>query len=282
MSTSEISELQAAVASTRDVAGPTAPQAEAAQGSERAAAGLELTLRPSRVARILALLVFGIVLVGGLSRVVIYEVAPDDEHRLARAMKRFDLGHEPSIPNWYSSLALVASAGLLAVIAAAKWKSRDAFRRHWALLSILFLLLAVDEAVMIHEMADRTLHDLWHTTGPLYFAWVVPGAAFASTVGLLYLRFLTHLDPRTRNRFLAAATLFIGGAIGIEMVEGVVVESHGLESLCFTVVQCIEERLEMLGIVLFLYALLDYIDRYIGDVRFRFAAQPLRSAVPND
>ena len=232
------------------------------------ASGLAVRLQPRTIARRLALLVLAIVVVGTLARIVIYQVAPDPEHKLARLMQRFDLGFEPSVANWYSSLALFASAALLLIIATAQKRQRAADTRYWYGLAAIFSGLALDEAVMIHELPDSVLHDWFGFGGVLYYAWLIPGMLFTLLVGVTFLGFVRRLEARTRWLFVTAGTMFVTGAIGFEMVEGVFTETYGLESLAFTFAQAVEEGLEMLGIVVFIFALLDYMQRHIGALTF--------------
>ena len=72
--------------------------------------------------------------------------------------------------------------------------------------------------------------------------------------------------------FVASAGLFVGGAIGMEMIAGIVVEARGVASIWHTLVQTVEETCEMLGIVVFLYALLDYIQRNWSNVQLSLPA----------
>jgi hypothetical protein len=66
----------------------------------------------------------------------------------------------------------------------------------------------------------------------------------------------------------------------MEMVAGAVVGAHGGDeavgtaSLSHTFAQTIEETLEMLGVLLFLYAELDYLRRTAGSVYIRFGSSP--------
>jgi hypothetical protein len=198
-------------------------------------------VRPKRVARALAVLVLVLVAVGAVANVMIYNVAPSTDHALAAVMKRFDLGHEPSIPNWYSSLALLAASVLLAVIAKAEKIVRSPESWYWAALSGVFFFLAVDEAVQIHEMAGSPVREFLNTGGALFFAWVIPYSVLVLLVGMFFLRFLIRLDSRTRRLFLLSAVLFVSGAIGIELIEGVIVDQYGVQggfiSLRLTIAQ---------------------------------------------
>ncbi len=118
---------------------------------------LQVIVRPQRVAYCLSWTVLTLVAVGTAARGIIYQVAPHPDHPMARAMRRLSLGHEPSVANWYSSLSLLTSAILASLIALHESRGGGRYRLHWVALSILLTLLALDEAVMIHEMADRTL-----------------------------------------------------------------------------------------------------------------------------
>ncbi len=244
-------------------------------GDEQIRPQLTFEIRSAGVFRALLLVVSGVVLSGTLANYIIFNVAPSPEHRLARLMRRFDLGFEPSLPAWYSSLGLLGCALLLACIAASKRRARDEFARHWTLLSLVFVLLALDEAIMIHEMASRPLQELFNSSGIFYLAWVLPASLFVLLFGIANLKFLAHLEPRERKLFLAAGIIFLAGAIGLEMLASSILadpvhEAQGIASLGHTFVQSVEEALEMLGVALFLFGLLEYISRHIGCIQMRF------------
>lgn len=220
-----------------------------------------VTIRPGAVLRWLVVVIIVLVVSGTIANLVIYHVAATPDDRLATLMRRFDLGHEPSIPQWYSSAALLAAAGVLAVIASTCLGDDRRYTLHWKALAILFVLLSIDEAVQVHEMVDTVLREQLGTTGWLHFAWVIPGALFVVAVPLTLLRFLASLDSRTRWLFVGSGAMFVTGAIGLELVEGVLIEGAGPQSIAFTMALAVEEGLEMLGVALFLYASLDYLER---------------------
>lgn len=178
---------------------------------------------------------------------------------------------ESSAPTWYSSAALGLAGMLLALIAAAKIKTADNYRWHWAMLGCLFFSLSLDEIAMIHELPIDPLRERWNTGGLLYYPWVVLGAALVGLVGLLYLRFFLSLPCRTQRGFLLAATLFVGGAIGVEMLSGAHADVFGEENLDYALIVTVEEFLEMLGVVIFIRALLDYIETNLGGLQLQFA-----------
>jgi hypothetical protein len=180
---------------------------------------------------------------------------------------------ESSAPTWYSSAALGLAGGLLALIASAKFQSTDNHRWHWTMLSGLFFALSLDEIAMIHELPIDPLREYWRAGGALYYPWVVPGAALVGLVGLFYLPFYLSLPRPTQRGFLLAALLFVGGAIGVEMISAAHADVFGEENLDYALIVTLEELLEMLGIVVFVRSLLDHIERHLGGLQLQIAAR---------
>ena len=78
----------------------------------------------------------------------------------------------------------------LGAIAAAKVQARDPFRRHWVLLSLLFVYLSFDELTRMHENWGNVLNAplaSWRNRevlgGALRNLWVLPAALVAGVVG---------------------------------------------------------------------------------------------------
>lgn len=235
--------------------------------TEQPSNGLELTIDLRRVVALILLIIFTLIVSGTAANIISNQVAPSKDHKLARLMNRFDLAFEPSIPNWYSSCSLLVCGGLLAVIARAKARRGDGWFWHWALLAVLFVGLSIDEGVRLHEMLHTVIASRIDTHGLLYFPWVIPALLFVAFVGLSYVPFLWQLDRRTALLFVIAGATYVMGAVGMDMIGGVIVEQHGMESVEHSFAQAVEELLEMLGVLIFLYALLDYIRCRIGTIR---------------
>lgn len=185
---------------------------------------------------------------------------------------RFDLNGENNIPAWYSTVTILLCSILLGTIAVVKTKEKNPYAPHWRMLSVLFLLLSLDEAASIHEWSTMPWRRAFYTTGLLYYAWVIPGSIFALMIGVLYLGFLRNLPPDTRRLFVTAGVIYIGGVIGMEMVEGYYDTLYGTNNMSFALIVMIEEVLEMLGILVFLYALMSYLRLYVGGLEVRFKA----------
>jgi hypothetical protein len=180
-------------------------------------------------------------------------------------VRLLNVNRESTIPAWYSSGLLLAAAGLLAVIGAARRRSDAPYARHWQALGLIFLYLSLDEAAEIHELFTRPMQDTG-VNGPLLFGWVIFGMVFALVVGLLYLRFVLALPRTTRNLVILAGVCYIGGALGVEMIGANQWYIDDGTSLRYSAIGTVEEFMEMLGVSLFIYALLGFLSAYCGDI----------------
>lgn len=179
----------------------------------------------------------------------------DDVYKLTNL---FNFGSEKNISTLYSSFALVLCAALLAVIAVAH-KRLGASCLPWFGLAVVFLYLAIDEGASLHERLTLPLRESLDTSGVLYFAWIIPYSAAMGLLAMLYFRFLSGLPRQIMVLFLVSGLTYISGAIGLEMVGGLWADLHGNKDLIYSLIVTCEEFLEMLGIVIFIYALVLYI-----------------------
>jgi len=188
----------------------------------------------------------------------------------------FSLSYEENVPTWYSSILLFATGALLLLIGAEARKSRAPFGFHWYALAAGFFYISMDEVVSIHE------HAGWlRLGGVLYFSWVIPAAVVVAIVGLSYIRFLKHLPPKTRLRFLVSGAIYVGGAVGMELPLGYWTERSGTNNFVYGALDWVEESMEILGVTLFLLSLVDYL-RARG-VRLRFESELERApALPDE
>ena len=183
---------------------------------------------------------------------------------------------EGNIPTFFSASMLLFAAILLGIIRAFKQKVSNPYTFHWLSLAFVFLYLAFDEAASIHELLIRPTRELigaW-ATGIFYYAWVIPAMPMVIVLAFAYLRFWLHLPIRTRAFVFVAGLLYITGAIGIELFGGRYAERHGIDNVTYSMIVSVEESLEMAGTILFVFALLDYIERSLREVRFQIVTLP--------
>jgi hypothetical protein len=173
---------------------------------------------------------------------------------------------EQSIANVYSAILLAGCALAAAVIAKAKW-DREPYALHWAGLALVLGFMAIDEGTGIHESTIGPLQNAIDAHGPFLFTWVIPWGIAAGIVALAYFRFCRDLPDRTRTAFVGAGLTFVGAALGLEMVEGVLFETTGYLSLEFAIAITAEELIEMCALAVLAYALLIEVEASVGTLR---------------
>jgi len=220
---------------------------------------MDVTLSPSSLRRGLFKAVAVVATLGLLSEVAYYETDLESGEYL---MEVFSLSMEHNFPTWFSAALHVLCAGLLALAAVAAAQGGKRYVRHWAFLSGAFAYISLDETVTIHEKLNR-LVDLGEYEalggGLFHYGWIVPAAGVVLVLGLSYAGFLLHLPPRTRRDVLLAGGVFVGGAVLMEMPLGVWSAAHGVDNLGYVLIDAVEETLEMLGMSLFIAALVRYL-----------------------
>jgi len=182
-------------------------------------------------------------------------------------VKFFDLNTENNAPSFYSALAIIFCAVLLAVIALS---SQGLKRFQWFGLAVIFIYLSLDEALQLHDQLDLPLRAALGTSGIFRHAWIIPYALILLGLVLIYGRFLLELRKESRIRFIFSGIIFITGAIGFEILSGLRAESVGYANAGYAFIYTIEEFLEMLGIALCAYSLLKHIEHSIGNMRIEY------------
>lgn len=225
---------------------------------------MQITFSLTRINRILAILFVVLSLAGFASEISIHMLDDDWGFGLVPLV---NLGYEGNLPTWYSAILLFVCALLLMLIARVKLAAGLAYRRHWAVLSAIFLYLSLDEAVVIHEMINQPLTESLGLGGVLTFSWVLPFGLLVLIFVASYLRFLGHLPGRTRRRFVLAGAIYVGGALGTELPVSWWYDHHGGENLTYGLLNVTQESLEILGATIFCAALLAYIHQEVGELR---------------
>jgi hypothetical protein len=174
-------------------------------------------------------------------------------------LRHFALDAERSIPSWYESLAMVSAAGLLGIIAALSRRNDSRNRVQWSILTVIFLLMSLDEAVSFHEITVVPLRTAFKLDGVLYYSWVVIAAPVVLGLGVYFIPFLLRLPPRTAARFIVAGGVFVGGALGTEFLCGYYASTSGIDALPYKITAASQECLEVIGMTLFVVALLRHL-----------------------
>ena len=233
---------------------------------------MEFTLQPKRVAQLMLTIIL-ILATLHIAQLVAYFMIDDSD--TFDFIKMLDFDYEANLPSFYSSTAIIFCAALLWIIGVNKRRNGEDFRYHWLGLAGIFTFLGIDEAIALHEeIGDFVEAQQWvEPTGFLYFAWVVPYGILLTVFLLSYLKFVFYLPTKSKYLFISAGTLFVTGAVGIEVFSAEEAHLYGTETIYYSTLYTIEELCEMLGIALFAYALLDYIESSGKSVTFNIRTQ---------
>lgn len=182
----------------------------------------------------------------------------------------FYLGNEANVPTFFSSFLLLVAATSLLVLAIARHRNHQRHRLAWFGLAAVFLLLAVDEASQIHEWTANIVRPLVGNQGIFTYAWVAVGLAFVAACGLAFFRLWWDLPPRQRLIFAVAACFYVGGALGLEMVESRRDAAFGHDFVYEVLVNC-EEAMEMTGVLILLSGVFSLLTETLRGVNIRFS-----------
>jgi len=180
---------------------------------------------------------------------------------LVDILNLFSVNLEESIPTWFATILLFVSAVLLTFIVLAKFQELDQYRWHWVGLAIGFLYLSIDEGAGIHELFVDPMKQAFNPDGFFAFGWQIIAIPVVLVIFVLYLRFMIHLPARTRFWLIASGGLYLGGALIVEGISASLWDSNNGISMTYLAIATIEELFEMLGIVCFIYTLLDMLEQ---------------------
>lgn len=175
---------------------------------------------------------------------------------------RFDMDDESSIPTWFaqSLFLLIAAAALLA----ANLEKLRIKRILWMLISITGLSLAIDEAAGIHEQILQTIHVLFfHESAPtiLANAWLIVLPFVLITVALFGRQMIRHFPPRLIFISGLGIGVFLLGAVSVDIVtQGLELPEFAFEFAVQGMFVALEEGLELIGGIIVLYGIIEYIE----------------------
>lgn len=209
-----------------------------------------------------------VILLGVLREVAMKLMSPEMASKLVN-LRHFGLDIEHSLPSWYSSSLMLGAVALLWFISRVEPRAGQRREPAWLLLAVIFLLMSIDESVSFHEAFIPLLSGHYHLTGILTFGWVIPAFPVLVLLGLYLLPFLHRLPSPWARRFIIAGLVYVGGAYGLELVGGAIFSREGREAVHYIAVMVTEESMEMIGLTLFVHALLGYIARQLPVAAWR-------------
>jgi hypothetical protein len=190
-------------------------------------------------------------------------------HRsLLGLVRLFNLNEEANIPTYYSAMLLLLCSGLLILIGTLS-KHEGSRYRSWQVLGGIFFYLSLDEVAQLHETLGMLMDKCLPALNILQFNWVLVYGPLGIILMICMRRFIMQLPARIRWLTLLAGFVYVGGAIGIETVSGQYLAFTGQRDCVFNLIAMVEESCEMMGAVIFVYALTSYIDVHFGPLMLR-------------
>lgn len=194
-------------------------------------------------------------------------------------IEKFSLEEEGNFPSFFSAVLLLVAAGSFLVISQGTSYLKDNRDwKYWLGLVFVFVFLSLDEATQLHEKLDTDL--IWSSydaTGLLAWPWVIIYAALVTIFAVLYLRFWLRFSRQFRIYYVLAAVVYVGSALGFEMLEALVYTTRGGYTLTYIILTSVEEMLEMAAITFLIYTNLRYITVHFSDLNISFAMTSQRT-----
>lgn len=212
-------------------------------------------MQPPRLARLLVLSVAAVSLAGLVSVWLQFTLVGSSK----TVVFLIDLDSEVNLATWFAVLLLTGNAALLALAAETASRGERPLARAWWALSMLFLMLSLDEFVSLHERAGRLVHGALDLPGLPTFSWLVPAAVVLPMLLWLFAGFLQTLPRKTCHGVLLSAAVYVSGAFGMEIVSAFYLGDGSTWDPVYKLITWAEESLEMAGQALFMHVLAQHV-----------------------
>lgn len=187
--------------------------------------------------------------------------------------RHINLDTEHNIASWWSSSLMLVSALIMLAFTKVE-KGRGLYQSTiWVPMAAVFFLLSLDESASFHESFIAPLRGLLGLDGIFYFAWVIPAFFVLIAFGLFILRRFLALPRAIQAQFAVAGTIYVCGALGMELIGGWLTASGLKPSAYYSVSIIIEEGMEIIGLTVFFASLTRQLDSHVLSTVPAFAAQ---------
>jgi hypothetical protein len=229
--------------------------AAAVEPSPRQDGPVTVTVRRGPIVRGLAVAAAGLVACSVAGNVSAHGF---DAQRFGELRKLFQLESESNVPTWFGTVLLLLAAVLFAAVGQRELTWGRPWARHWRGLAVIFVVLSALETSTFRESVLNRVRDVLPggEAEVLRAAWIVPVGVVLLVVSAFYTAFLRALPSWLHRRMLVAALLYLGGAVGLEVLGNL----RGAErDLLYFLATDLEEALEMAGVIVLVGALLEHL-----------------------
>lgn len=175
-------------------------------------------------------------------------------------VKLFDFNEEENLPTLFSVLLILQASIICIVVGFQVLK----YKAYWFVLAFILSFMAFDEYLALHERLIAPIRNALSLSGFFYYAWIIPYGIIVLTIGGFFLRWVLRLPKPTRVGFIKAGLIYVGGALLMEGIGGWYYSRHLEEDVIYSIFTTVEESLEMIGILIFLYSITKYLITEIG------------------
>ena len=179
------------------------------------------------------------------------------EHGLVRVLfSLFFIDGEGNVPAIFSTWLFLINALLFLIVWKAACLAGDS-HKIWLFLSSVFVFLALDESISIHERLINPLRETLGATGIFYYTWIIPYGIGVVLLSIFAIPVFWRMQKKIRFWFGLAAAIYLFAAIGLEMISGkYLVMMNEKKDIVWIFMITLEESLEMVGLIILVYALL--------------------------
>lgn len=171
----------------------------------------------------------------------------------------FNLGGESNVPTAFSVLLLLLATLILGVVTGFRRQTRSADGFSWKALTVIFGGLALEEATGLHGRTLSMIRESAGLDGALPYAWIMADGVVILSVLFAVLHFIDHLPVTVRWRLTVGSVVYVGGALGIELLGGMGLIALAEAGLLSHLVMVAGQGMEMIGAVVFISGLLRFI-----------------------
>lgn len=179
----------------------------------------------------------------------------------------------PGVPSslvaWSSTLAILASAVLLVCITVANRRSDQPFTGLWALLSVVFIILALDHIASPHRPRRPIAAATAGTLVAPHLAHILPGGFATGVVGLLYVPLFLRLNSASRRFVKMAIAVGVMAAAAWRFSDLTAVSSSQLASAPPGALPTMAAVLTLTAIVMCACGLITHLGHNVREIRIR-------------
>jgi hypothetical protein len=172
----------------------------------------------------------------------------------------FDFDVKNNLPHVFKSVLLVFCSAAIFLNAREQARSGGNFVKRWWALGWIFMWLALDEEIQIHQqVVSPLIASSLGVRGEQAEAkvfWVVPYLALTAGFCFAYLGFWWKLPARVRMLFAVGGVVYVGGAAIVEELAHLYSKHYGNTNVPYLLMTNFSEWMQMIGSIVFLQALL--------------------------